>query len=154
MVSNHRYLLSFTYLEQFSLWFKPKIQIINCDMPVRKLVDNLGGVLCSYRSKGSHSQLSYVCIATRPLSRCYLRLYLVKKYCRSLQRAQQEIQEQSSNTGEQATSSSELNTSIIVIKHLSHFDDLLTAGIPDSADLIKVLNIPKTTQAFTSSFEV
>ena len=35
-----------------------------------------------------------------------------KKYCRSSQRAKQEIQEQSSNTEEQATSNSELNTSI------------------------------------------
>ena len=34
------------------------------------------------------------------------------KCCRSSQRAQQEIQEQSSNTEEQATSNSELNTSI------------------------------------------
>ena len=43
-----------------------------------------------------------------------------KKYCRSLQRAQQKIQEQSSHTEEQlrATSNAELNTSIIIIKHL------------------------------------
>ena len=40
------------------------------------------------------------------------------------------------------------------IKHLSHFDDLLTAEIPDSADLIKVLNVSKTTRAFISSSEV
>ena len=40
------------------------------------------------------------------------------------------------------------------IKHLLHFDDLLTAEIPDYADLIKVLNISKTTQAFTSSTEM
>ena len=51
-------------------------------------------------------------------------------------------------------SNGELNTSIIIIKHLSHFDDLLTAEAPDSADLIKVLNMFKTTQAFTSSSEV
>ena len=44
-------------------------------------------------------KLSYY--ATRPLSRWYLRSYLVKKYCRSSPRAQQEIQEQSSNTEEQ-----------------------------------------------------
>ena len=54
--------------------------------------------------------------APRLLSRCYLRPYLVRKYC--LQRAQHEVQEQSSNTEEQATSSSELNTSIIIIRHL------------------------------------
>ena len=35
-----------------------------------------------------------------------------QKYCRSSQRAQQEIPEQSSNTKEQATSNAELNTSI------------------------------------------
>ena len=50
--------------------------------------------------------------ATRPLSRSYLRSYLVKKYCRSSQRALQEIQEQSSTTEEHATSNSELNMSI------------------------------------------
>ena len=44
--------------------------------------------------------------------------------------------------------------SIIKIKHLSHFYDLLRAEIPDSADLIKVLNMSKTTQAFTSSTEM
>ena len=44
--------------------------------------------------------------------------------------------------------------SIIVIKHLSYFDDLLTAEVPDSADQIKVLNMTKTTLAFTSSSEV
>ena len=77
-----------------------------------------------------------------------------KIYCRSSHRAQQEIQEQSSNSEEQATSNGELNTSIIIIKHLSHFDDLLTAEAPDSADMIKVLNMSKTTQAFTSSSEV
>ena len=48
----------------------------------------------------------------RKLSRCYLRSYLLKKYCRSSQRAQQETQEQSSNTEEQATCNSEVNTSI------------------------------------------
>ena len=39
--------------------------------------------------------------STRPLSRCYLRSCLVKKRCMSSQRAQQEIQEPSSNTEEQ-----------------------------------------------------
>ena len=38
--------------------------------------------------------------ATRPLSRCYPIIF-GKKYCRSSQRAQQEIQEQSLNTEEQ-----------------------------------------------------
>ena len=57
---------------------------------------------------GQHGVLNNICkdymyiaksgtdsYATRPLSRCYLRSYFVKKYCRSSQRAQQEIQEQS-----------------------------------------------------------
>ena len=35
------------------------------------------------------------------------------------------------------------------MKHLSHFDDLLKAEIPDSADLIKVLNMSKTRLAKT-----
>ena len=75
------------------------------------------------------------------------------------QRAQQEIQEQSSNTEEQVTSNSELNTSkliacvLIIIKLLSHFEDLLAAEIPESPDLIKVLNMSKATQTFTSSSE-
>ena len=75
--------------------------------------------------------------------------------------AQHEIQsnlEQSSNTEEQAVSiyqtKHEYCTSIIIIKHLSHFDDLLTAELRDSAYLIKGLNMSKTTQAFTSSTEV
>ena len=41
---------------------------------------------------------------------------------------------------------------IIIIKHLLHFDDLFTAEIPDS--VIKFLNMSKTTRAFTSSPEV
>ena len=76
-----------------------------------------------------------------------------KKICRSSQRAQHEIQEQSSNTEELSTSNAELNTSIIIIKHLSHFD-ILKAELPDSPDLIKVLNMSKTTRAFKSSSEV
>ena len=68
-----------------------------------------------------------------------------KKFRRSLQRAQQEIQEQSSKTEEQTTSNADLNTSIIIIKHLLHFDDILTAELPDSSDLIKVLYMPKST---------
>ena len=39
-------------------------------------------------------------------------IFAKKKYCRSSQRAQQETQEQSSNTEEQATCNSEINTSI------------------------------------------
>ena len=69
------------------------------------------------------------------------------KYCRSSKRAQQEIQEQSWNTEKQASSNAKLNMSIArvhvytIIKHLSHFDHLLTAELRDSANLIKVLNI-------------
>ena len=40
------------------------------------------------------------------------------------------------------------------MRHLSHFDDLLTAELPDSPDLIKVLNMSKTKRAATSSSEV
>ena len=40
----------------------------------------------------------------------------------------------------------------IIMKHLSHC--LLTAELQDSADVIKVLNMSKTTRAFTSSAEV
>ena len=43
-----------------------------------------------------------------------------KKYCRSSKRAKQELQEQSSNTEEQELRAMpNLNTSIIIIKHLS-----------------------------------
>ena len=51
-------------------------------------------------------------MVTRPLLRCYVRSYLGQKYCRSSQRAQHEIQEQSSNTEEQTTSNTERHTSM------------------------------------------
>ena len=55
-----------------------------------------------------------------------------KKYCRSSQRAQQEIQEQSSNTEEQEHE----HEYYIIKKDLSFFNSWTTA----SPDLIKVLN--------------
>ena len=42
----------------------------------------------------------------------------------------------------------------IIQKDLSHFHDLLRAELRDYADLIKVLNMSKTIQAFTSSTEM
>ena len=61
---------------------------------------------------GHHEESMDTSNATRPLSRCCLRSYFVKEYCTGTQRAQQEIQGQSSNTEEQATSNFVLNTSI------------------------------------------
>ena len=61
-----------------------------------------------------HNQLRLILYLddARPHSRCKLRSYLVKHAAGANKRAQKEIQEQSSNTEEQATSNAELNTSI------------------------------------------
>ena len=78
--------------------------------------------------------------ATRPLSRCYLRSYLVKKTAGAHKEPSKKCK---SNLKEQATSNAELNTSI-TLKNLSHIHDLLTAELRDYADLIKFLNMSKT----------
>ena len=99
----------------------------------------------------SNQEISY---ATRPLSRCYLRSYLVKNTAWDHKESNTKHKNKWSHTEEQDTSNDELNTSII-IKHLSHaLWQFLSAGLRDSADLIKVLNMSKITRTFTSSTEV
>ena len=83
--------------------------------------------------------------ASRPLSQCYLRSYLVKNTAGAHKEINKKYKSNlrtlKSKSCEQCRTKHEYCMSI---KHFSHFNDLLTAELPCSADPIKVLNMSKT----------
>ena len=93
--------------------------------------------------------------ATRPLSRCYLRSYLVKNtagaHKEPSKKYKNKLRTLKSKSFEQCRTKHEYYTSI-TLKYLSYFHNVLTAELRDYADLIKFLNMSKTSRTFHEFF--